>query len=134
MLSSCPLVLFVTWSGEGHGCAIFSHAPKGRSSSAGIPLRQRYCYLSTGPVGTTADPCTQAGKQRRQSSEELLEQQPYDHIHVEKRNNNCFYSTHEGQINTFLLWQIKMNNGGRASSVYSVRYMGNGKQFGRVVT
>lgn len=50
------------------------------------------------------------------------------------RNNNCFYSTHEGQINTFLSWQIKMNNAGRASAIYSARYMGNGMQFGRVVT
>lgn len=49
-------------------------------------------------------------------------------------NNNCFYSTHEGQINTFLSWQIKMNNGGQERVIYSGRFMGNGMQFGRVVT
>lgn len=116
--------------GEGHGCTILSLAPEGRNGSAGTPLCQRYCYLSTGPVGATADPCTRAGKQQRQRREELLERQP----HRKTRNNNCFYSSHEGQINTFLSRQIKMNNGGRASAVYSARYMENGMQFGRVVT
>lgn len=58
--------------GEGHGCIILNLAPEGRNGSAGTPLCQRYCYLSTGPVGTTADPCTRAGKQRRQRREELL--------------------------------------------------------------
>lgn len=57
------------------------------------------------------------------------------------QNNNSFYSTSEGQINTFLLLQIKMSNviGREAErallgwAIYSARYIRNDMQFGRVV-
>lgn len=113
----------------------------------GTPLSQRHCYLSTGPLDTVADLCTQAGKQgwhrdaREATRTEAMSGSPINRFAHKYQNNNSFYSTREGQINTFLLQQIKMNNviGMEAErvflgwAIYSARYMRNDVQFGRVV-
>lgn len=111
MLLSCPFVLFVIGSGGSRGCTVLNRAPRGRSSSAGTPSVRGIvtCQrVQSAPRQILVHKQVNSGDKKK-----LQEQRP----RRESRNNNCFYSTHEGQINTFLSQQIKMNNRGQAGAV-----------------